>query len=401
MALPQLTYQSDFYRLLQGALLQSNGRYESLDVFFRDEFNENAFPNAKWKELFSIADENEDGEYTQMVGINTYPVMASYTAFDAEGQLISNDGFKLSSKTMPRMKLALNFNEKSFRDGQKLMKRGGLPEYDRIFKSFNKDASDLIAGCEVLRSYTALQVESTGKYVSTEQNNAGGLIGLTFDFLEHAPKDNKRKAGGFGTEGKKFKWSDPKAYPLGDLLDMYAYYTKNLRVPSKGVFRMSENTRDLLLKHPTTIQEVTIWKTNGMVSSDNLSKVRVTTGDINDYMKDRLNLPPINVEDWHATYQCLDPKTQRVKKTPLQAFEDNVVLLRPEGLVGDLQWQAPTTMFATPANPMYLADGGKIGVQQEIFSGRKAMQFTAEATGITVPRNVDYFLYLDVANPAA
>lgn len=397
----QLTNQSDFYRLLQGALQQSNGRYENLDVFFRDEFNENAFPNAKWKELFSVAEENENGEYTQMIGVNTYPVMASYTAFDAEGQLISNDGFKLSSKTMPRMKLASNFNEKSFRDGQKIMKLGGNPELQRVFKSFNKDASDLIAGCEVLRSFTALQVESTGKYVSTEKNNGGGLVGLTFDFLEHAPVDNRRKAGGFGAKGKKFKWSDPKAYPLGDLVDMHKYYTKNLKVPFKGVFRMSDTTSDLLLEHPTTIQEVTIWKTGGMVSAENLGRVTVTTEDINEYMTTRLKLPKISVEDWHALYQCLDPKTQAIKKTPLQAFEDNVVLLRPEGLVGDLQWQAPTTLFATNANPMYLADGGKIGVQQEIFSGRKAMQFTAEATGITVPRNVDYFLYLDTNNASA
>lgn len=399
--MPQLSYQSDFYRLLQGALLYSNGRYESLDVFFRDEFNENAFPNAKWRELFEVSEENEDGEYVQMIGVNIYPVMASYTAYDAEGQLISNDGFKLSSKTMPRMKLAMNINEKSFRDGQKIAKLGGRPEFDRIFRSFNKDASDLIAGCQVLRSYTALQVESTGAYVSTEKNNAGGVIGLKFDFLEHAPADNRRKAGGFGGKSKKFAWNNQKAYPLGDLVAMYKYYTKNLKVPFRGVFRMSEATADLLLEHPTTLEEVTIWKTNGMVSADNLTKVTVTTEDINEYMTTRLKLPRISVEDWHGTYQCLDVKTQEIKKTPLQAFEDNVVLLRPEGYVGDLQWQAPTTMFATNINPMYLADGGKIGVQQEIFSGRKAMQFTAEATGITVPRNIDYFVYLDVANAAS
>lgn len=397
----QLSYQSDFYRLLQGALLNSNGRYDSLETFFRDEFNENAFPNAKWKELFDVEEENPDGEYVQMIGVNTYPVMASYTAFDAEGQLISNDGFKLNSKNMPRMKLALNFNEKSFRDGQKIMRLGGRPEFPRIFRSFNKDSSDLIAGCEVLRSYTSLQVESTGKYTSTDKNNAGGIVGLVFDFLEHAPETNRRKAGGFGGKSKKFAWTDEKAYPLGDLIAMYKYYTKNLKVPFKGVFRMSENTADLLLEHPTTIQEVAIWKTNGMVSQDNLTKVSVTTEDINEYMTTRLKLPPIRVEDWHATYQCLDPKTQEIKKTPLQAFEDNIVLLRPEGYVGGYQWQAPTTMFATPANPMYLADGGKIGVQQEIFSGRKAMQFTAEATGMMVPRNIDYFVYLDVSQASA
>jgi hypothetical protein len=396
----QLTNDSEFYRLITGALAGSAGRYESLEVFFRDEFGENSFPAAKWKELFTVAEENETGEYTQMTGVNTFPVMASYTSFDAEGQLIANDGFKVTSKNMPRMKLALNFNEKSFRDGQKIARLGGTPEYNRVFSSFNKDASALIAGCQVLRSYTALQVESTGKYISDATNNAGGLLNLTFDFTVGQPPTNRRLAGYFGGTtkyGVKEAWSDATANPIGDLRDMYWTYKQETRVPFKGLFRMSENTLNLLLEHPTTKAAVAIWKTNGLVSADNLAQYYVTPADINEYMTSRLQLPAISAEDWHGTYQVIDPATQKIKKTPLQAFNDGVVLLRPEGFVGDLQWQSPTTLFATSSNPMYLADGGKIGVQQEIFSQRKAMHFTAESTGITVPRNIDYFLYCDVA----
>ena len=126
--LPSLTYQSDFYRLISGALLNSNGRYESLEVYFRDELSENAFPTTKWSELLEVADENPSGEYMQVIGTNSYPVMANYVSDDSEGQLMSNAGFSLNKDTMPIMRRMLNFNEKSVRDGQYLMERGGMPD---------------------------------------------------------------------------------------------------------------------------------------------------------------------------------------------------------------------------------------------------------------------------------
>ena len=50
---------------------------------------------------------------------------------------------------------------------------------------------------------------------------------------------------------------------------------------------------------------------------------------------------------------------------------------------------------------MYLTDNGMIGVQQEVFSARKAMQFTAEFTGIPVPYDVASMLYLDISQAAS
>lgn len=397
--IPQLTHQPEWYKLISGALLNSNGRYESLAAFFRDEFPADTFP-AKWKELFGVAEENRTGEYTQLIGSNPVPVMATYVAYDAEGHLISNEGVTLNKDTMPRMKIATNFNEKSVREGQFLAARGGVPEWERIFGNFYKDAAALIAGVETQRSYTALQIESTGKYVSTEKNNNGGLISLTFDFLKGAPASNRMAAGGFGKQGTKHAWNHDEANPIGDLMDMYNYYTDVLRVPYKGVFRMSKSTFNSLRNHPSTIKAVALWKTNGTIAADNLANYLVTVKDINEYLTERLELPAISVEDWVGVSQVVDPKTQKVKRVPLAGFADNTVVLRPEGQIGQLQWQAPTTMFSTDANPLYLADGGKIGVQQEIFSARKAMHFTAEFTGIPVPENIDYFLYLDTSKAA-
>lgn len=397
--LPQLTNDSQFYKLLNGAIMSAG--YADIAAFFRDEFTENTFPNAKWAELFPAGEENESGEYFQFTGINTRPIMASYTSFDAEGQLIANDGFKVQSKDMPRMRLAMNYNEKSFRDGQKIQRLQGIPEWAKMYSSFLKDTTDLVAGIHTMRSYTALQIESTGKFLTDSNNNAGGVQGLLFDFLAGQPDSNRRKAGAFGKKnapkGKKKAWTDADAYPIGDLQDMFWTYRKETNSPYAGVFRMSEATFDLLVSHPTTVKEVALWKTGYLADAANLANVNVSEAEINDYLVNRLRLPKISVEDWYGVYQCLDPKTQLRKKAPLQAFADGVVLLRPEGAVGEYQWQSPTTLFATNINPMYVSDGGRIGVQQETYSLRKAMHFVAESTGMSVPRNIDYFLYCDIA----
>ncbi|SBV91939.1 major capsid protein [uncultured Dysgonomonas sp.] len=397
--LPQLTNESQFYQFLTGAVMQAG--YADVSAFFRDEFNENTFPNAKWSELFPAGEENESGEYVQFTGISTRPVMANYVSFDSEGQLIANDGFKVQSKDMPRMRLGVNFNEKSFRDGQKIIRQQGIPEWAKMYSSFLKDSTDLIAGIHMQRSYTALQIESTGKYITSKDNNNGGVIGLQFNFLEGQSDKNRRLSGYFGNpkspKGVKKSWSDPDANPIGDLQDMYWTYKNELGNPAIPVFRMSEDTFNTFVSHPKVIEAVALWRSGYLAATDNLLKINVTESQINSYLETELRLPRISIEDWNGVVQTLDTKTQKRTKSLRQGFNDGTVLLRPIGTVGELQWQSPTTIFATNVNPMYLADGGRIGVQQETYSMRKAMHFVAESTGIPVPRNIDFFLYMDVA----
>ena len=291
------------------------------------------------------------------------------------------------------MKIALNFNEEAFLEAQYLALNGGRPKYERVFDSFMNDTSDLIAGIHALRSYTGLQVESTGKYITTEENNRGGLLNLTFDFIAKAPETNRRKCGGFGKHGKKFAWCDDEANPIGDLRDMWEYYHHTLHIPNTAVFRMNDATFDMLANHPTTLMQVAVWKTNGAINTENLHNYIVTLEDVNEYLSSRLRLPKISVGDWFGVEQSIGSKTHQAADTPLVGFADNTVLLRPEGYVGELQWQAPTTIFSTD-NPIYMSDGGKIGIT---LSARRTMTFTADFTGMTVPENIDKFLYLDIS----
>lgn len=386
------TSQADWGKLLNEAMRIKG--FDSINSFFREQFNENAFPQAKWKELFRVAKDNSTGGYTQLIGNHRMPVFANYLVRDVRGNIITNQELHLDTDNMPTVKLTLNFSEKEIIDAEYILSRGGRHEYKRVFNSFMDDASNLIAGVHALRSHAGLQVESTGKYIATEENNHGGLTDIKFDFLVNALVTNRRKCGGFGKHGKKFAWSDDRAHPIGDLRDMWEYYHYTLHIPNTAVFRMNDATFDALANHPTTLMQVAVWKTNGTINTDNLQNYVVTLEDVNEYLSSRLRLPKISVEDWFGVVQGIDPKTQKVVDTPLVGFADNTVLLRPEGYVGELQWQAPTTIFSTQDNPMYLSDGGKIGIT---LSARKAMKFTAEFTGMTVPENIDKFLYLDTS----
>lgn len=394
--IPGGAQQSEFFKLISGALLGSDRKYGSITEFFRDEF-QNYFPNAEWKKLYEVDMENRTGKYTQVIGKTEVPVMAAYMAFDADGQLIGNSGFELNTESMPVMKLAYNFNEQSLEEGEYLASLGllNIPT-SNIFNNFLKDSTSLIAGINRQRSYTGLQIESTGAYLSTKKNNAGGAQGLKFDF--RVPADNKKKAGGYGKRGKKKAWSDDAASPIGDLLDMVKY-AKDHFIPY-GVIRMNENTYLQMIEHPNTKQQVAAWRTQGMILKENMTDYIITDDVMAAYLQS-LRLPPIEVVKWTASQHYIDPDTQTLKQIPLVAFADNTVLLRPAGTVGRLQWKSITSGFSTPSNPMYYAENRMIAIQQTINSKQRAMQFCAESKCIPVPDNIDYFLYLKTDEAAA
>lgn len=399
-----LTYNSAFYDLLNGALSQAG--YQNAQSFFRDEFTEDTFPSTKWQDLFPASDEsNDDGVVYQFYGVNTVPVMATYTSSSAEGHLISNEGFKVATQSMPQARISYRYNEKSFLDGQRLMRQSGIPEYMKIYSSFLKDTTDLIAGVHSLRSYTALQVESTGKLLTDSTNNNGGIIGLEFDFTKNISNfsGNVQKAGGFGigdseytAQGKAHDWTNVNAYPIGDLRDMvWVYENYKHQDASTAVIRMSKHDANIFYNHPTTKAEVQLWRSGYVVNPSQIGNVHVDESITNEYLKS-INLPTIEVEKWYGAVSAINPATKKMEKKTIQGFANGKVLLRPAGICGNYQWQAPTTIFSTSINPMYLSDGGRIGVQQETRTMSKEMYFCAESKGIAVPNNVDLWLYLDI-----
>lgn len=407
------SYDSTFYSLLNGALLL-NGyspdapALENIKMFFRDEFTDAMYDTAKWMQMYPAdTDSTSTGLITQVFGKNRVPVMASYTAANAEGQLIANEGVTITQESMPTSKLALRFNQQSFEDGEMAMERfRGTPEYERIFSTFFNDTSDLIAGIHSLRTFTGLQIESTGKFVADSMNNAGGLQDLVIDFTKNAPDFDKnvQLAGNFGKlvngwtpRGKNHDWTNPNANPIGDLQDMAMVYKMIKHQDlATAVFRLSQSDAFLLYNHPST-KLALLTRRYSTVTDQALLGYYPTNAEVNQYITQILQLPPISEESGYGAVQALDPKTQKMTKTTLPGFKSGRVLLRPAGACGHYSWKSPTNMFSTSVNPMFISDGGKIGIQQMINTLGKEMFFNAESRGITVPDNIDLWLYCDIA----
>jgi len=389
MPAPALSYSS--YALLNNALQEFG--YENLSSFYNTAFADK-FGGVKWRDTFALGDASISETYTQITTDKGLPVMAQYVSFDAEGPVIANEGFAMSSGDMPVMKLGFNFNDKSMKETEKILQLGGQVPLQPVFDKFLVNNAKIIGGIHSLINYTAYQVESTGAFTTTVQNNTGGIRGLQFDF--QIPAINKKKAGGYGSNGTKYVWSVSGANPIGDLRDMYKYSVDNL-IPV-DVFRMNKATWELLLNHATTKVAVNTYL-YPTIASGNISSIPMMPEVVKQYIVN-LGLPPIEVVEDVSLVEVYDPATAKMVRKSMRGFADNTVVLRQAGLIGTLQWSMPSLAFATAANPAFLTENGMMRVAQYIDSRAEAMKFEAKFIGIPVLENPEFMLYLDTATAA-
>lgn len=405
--LAALSYSSPFYQLLQGALQQA-GFNGDVSSFLLDEFWQTVMPVAKWKSFYSLGKENTAGTVRQYFGTNRVPVMATYTAENAEGHLIANKGFTVTQSQMPTASLSYKYDNDSFKKGQELLEaQGNLTGVNNdIFSSFVENTTDLIAGFDSLRSFTGLQVESTGKYIATQQNNPGGVTGLMFDYTKNVPhfEQNKHVAGDFAIEdtnytrrGTNYAWTNSNSRPIGDLMDMvHAYKYLKHGNPKNAVFRMSQSTANTFYNNPSVKRKVALKLNGYLVDPDNLDAIDVSEADVNAYLA-KMELPPIQVEDLLSAVSVINPVSKMQEEELIGGFADGVVLLRPNGLVGHYEWQKVGNIAATAVNPLYYADGNLIGIQQLTNTSAGEIWFNGKSKGVPVPDNINMFLYCDVA----
>ena len=393
MPIPALSYSS--YDLINGSILNAGG-FSNITEFYETLFAD-TFANAKWTSIFDKAEGSIGEDYSQIKSARGIPVMASYVAFDGEAPKIANEGIAISAGTMPRMKLGFDTNEKALREQLKIANiYQGKPAYDRIYEKFVKNNFDLVNGIHAQINYTAFQIESTGKFTTSLLNNPAGVQPLAFNFS--IPAANKKKAGGFGSKGTKNAWSSSSANPIGDLQDMVKWAEDNF-IPV-GVFRMNNATWTALRDHVNTVKLVAIKVTGGGIDSANLANYPVTDSEIMRYLEG-LGLPPIEVVDDLSAVQVYDPEKRQMVKKYLRGFADDTVVLRPAGSIGSYQWSYPTPDFATATDPMFMLDGGMIGLSKFVSPKEKKMEFVAECTGIPVLEAPDYMILLDTAHAAS
>lgn len=392
---------ANFYSLVDAALSVQGFKgiadfIEKIHNYYEDEQD--------WRKLFPIAeDSNPDRVFKQRVGTEYVPVMASYIADDAQTPLITNDPAGLQTGSIPRMGNGYLFDAQSYEEARRIMQVSGYNRgLERAFNSFLLDNIKLLATIHQQRTFTALQVESKGQYVSTAQNNAGGVVGVKIGMV--IPSEHKFKAGGVlpSGQGAKAVWTSASAKPIGDLMDMYEYAWRNRVLPNdpeRLVFRMSQSLYTTFKNQANVKKAICMWKTGYLATSDGIAAYTVTDQDVQEYLRG-LGLPEIEVVKTYGFTPYLDSTNREIKKAAVSAFDPTTVVLRAKGALGEMQWYKVSNIFSTSAEPMYYTDNGSIAIQQEVHVSQRGIKFSAESICAPVLAAGESLLFLDTATAA-
>ena len=327
-------YSTDFYKLLEPGLLARG--YASLEDWIAEQPNY-WFDEEKWKEIYTLAPfENPARTFEQRIGDRSVPIMATYLSDEAEGPLLPTAGASKKTGEIPRMGRGISFDIDAFEKMAQLS-RQGVNVQEPFYDAFVKDTMNLIQSIHSQRSFTGLQVESKGSYVTTQATSNGGIIGYEINLNPIA--ENRKKCGGFWLgeykHGAKYAWSSASAKPIGDLEDMYNYGWRERyisRDPNASVFRISASNWELLKNHADTKARIALWKYGPTTGS--LDAYVVSEEDLTGYF-DSLKLPKIEVESYYGFGTIFNPKTKKFETVETEAFDANTVVLRPSGKFGE------------------------------------------------------------------
>lgn len=389
--IPQGIIDANFYELINQVLALKG--YTSLAEYIRIAPNY-WFDDEVWRQLFPLsAYENPTRAFEQKIGDTYVPVMATYLSDEAETPLISNEGFEMRTAEIPRMGQGYLFTAKSYEDARKLGRLGITPLANRVYENLFLDLNKLLRGIHTQRSFTSLQIESKGHYITTKSNNVGGFTNFKIDMN---PLVSNKKKTGFGPNGAKYPWSESRASPIGDLQDLFDFAVQNRILsedPADSVFRMNKGEFDTFRNHATVKKAVALWKTGYLVSdATNLAAVTVTEGDLASYLES-LGLPRISISKTFGYSQRINAN-QEIEKYPIPAFADNTVVLRPNGAIGQMQWCRVSNIFSTNDVPMYYTEGGAIAIQEDTYARAKGKKFSAESLCVPVPSAIERLIYL-------
>jgi len=386
-------YSTDFYRLLEPGLLARG--YESLEDWIAEQPNY-WFDEEAWKSVYTLAPfENPARTFDQRIGSRSVPIMATYLSDEAEGPLLSAEGFSKKTGEIPRMGRGLAFDMASYEKLQ-MLDRQGENVQDAFYDQFLKDTMNLMQSIHSQRSFTGFQVESKGSYLTTQATSSGGIVG--FEINLNPLEENRKGCGGFWLgehkHGTAHKWSEAEAKPIGDLEDMYNYgWRKQIiqRDPSRCVFRMSATAWEVMKAHADTKARVALWKYGP--TSGSLESYVVSDADLKGYLAS-LSLPAVEVVSYYGFGTVINKQTKKFETVETEAFDADTVVLRPSGKFGEIQWKRANNMLATSDSPIMYADGGSMAISED--RGKKGLTFQIESICLPVPKAIQSVLYLSV-----
>lgn len=385
------TYPTTTYDLLAGALgANSSAKLQGfLDTVMASKYN-----SAQW-DGFSFASAMQlDFTYEQIQKeLNLYK-MATYVSNQADAIPDGTKGFTLSTGKIPRQKKVQFYDEDAWRKQEILNKMyaGSTNSAlnNAITELFNRlDA--LIGGHTMSVTYQRHQIVSTGKLELTNTNNPRGIKDV---FASHIPDANKKTKTGnarwwtsvsngvYATEGSSCN-------PIKDLNDMI--YAAELKGISAKHFEIDKLYARQVANHPKIIAAIGA----ALYPMSDTTAQAAATGLISlerrmQILGEILGTPFVLVDSIVSTEKLNASK--QLEDVQIRAFDENVIVLVPDGSLGEIHTVMP---FAAPgADAVANYYGGRLLLTVTSQPQRKIQQFETEMTTLVVPDKPQYMWYL-------
>lgn len=386
------TYPLATYDLLAGALgAASSAKLQG----FLDKVMANKYNSAQWDGFTFAPAMQLDFTYEQIQKeLNLYK-MATYVSTQADVIPDATKGFTLSTGKIPRQKKVQFYDEDSWRKQAQLVQMyggsGNAAKENAIRELFNR-VDNMIGGHTMSVTYQRHQIVSAGKLELTNTNNPRGIKDV---FASHVPNANKTTKTGtarwytaVSSEGV-YSTDGSTSDPIKDLNDMV--YTAEEKGIAAKHFEIDKLYARQIAAHPKIVAAIgaAIYPL-----ADSTSQA-AAVGLIN--LERRMQ---ILGEIIGCPFKLIDSIVQTEKLTAkgvitdsqIRAFEANVIVLVPDGNLGEIHTVLPYAAPGADATSTFY--GGRLLMTVTSEPKRKIQQFETEMTTLVVPDKPQYMWYL-------
>lgn len=393
------TYSLKFYDLLSLAL-GSNDSYvlqTYLDNVMASKYNELNIPGFDWSEGMSP-------DFTVEVlykNVDIIP-MAQYVDLDSPAVPIGTKGMSGYTAKIPRMKLSEYYNEDKIRKvmlaERRLngLRRNGTSDVINAARNTLFVTVDTLFGAHVNSlSYQRHQMVSKGLLEINSTNNPLGVAGLRIEAKVPTKnvttlKDTKR----WWTAQSDGTYSTPGSAcdPIKDLRNMVR--NAQLQGLRSMHFELEFNYADQVVAHPKIVEAVATELLVGAVNEDwAIAKVNYMTTEAKLEVLGRIVGAPIRIIDHISTAQKWDKDKQKMTDVQLNAFEPGVIVLVPDGQIGEIVPVEPIVVNDPAATYGGFFDG-RLLLTVTYDASKKAQAYETELTALSAPTMPQYMYYL-------
>ena len=381
-------YSIEFYDLLSRALGANDSATLQgyLDEVIASKYNALQLDGFEFEPDMQL-----DFTYEQLqseAGIN---VMASYVDLDSPAKPTGARPVVIATGKIPRMKMTEYFNEDKLRKQYILEQRFGATSgrvRNAALNSLFNTMDTLVGGHTNSLTYQRHQVVSRGKFELTDANNPNGIVNQTF--AAHVPSSNVTTLS-----GAKRWWTDTSretegasANPVKDLRDWVKAAKRKSGVPMH--IEVDSDYFDDVLAHSKVNASIGASLFPLADQTNQAAAAAVQGFDAKKAAFERLVGADVKVIDSMVSVERYDKDEKKLTRTSFRAFEDNVLVLVPDGTIGTVKTVEPIAIAGGTYATFY---GGKLLLTVGADYVKKCQSFNTEMTSLVVPAVPQHFHY--------